>query len=55
MGALTGTYGLNITTTDTLNLGTVTTTSYVITGFNTASGASGHTYTVNTGNISGPS
>ena len=52
---LTGTYGLTVTTGDVLTLGTVTASSYVITGYNSNSGATGHTYTVTTGTITGPS
>ena len=50
---LVSTYGLKITAGNTLTDGTVTGNSYTITGANTNSG-SNHTYTLTTGNISGP-
>jgi type IV pilus assembly protein PilA len=48
---LTGTYGLKITSGNALTLGAVTATSYVITGKNANSP---NTYTLTTGNITGP-
>ena len=46
-------YGLTLSPQVTLTLGTVTGTSYVITGQNSNSGT-GHTYTLTTGTITGP-
>jgi Domain of unknown function (DUF4190) len=46
-------YGLAITPGNTLTIGPVTDTSYVIIGSNEKSGA-GHTFTLTTGTISGP-
>jgi nitrogen fixation/metabolism regulation signal transduction histidine kinase len=46
-------YGLYVTPGNTLTMGTVTASSFVITGSNERSGA-GHTYTLTTGTISGP-
>jgi type IV pilus assembly protein PilA len=51
---LTSTYGLNPSPNNTLVMGTVTASSYTITGSNSNSGAN-HTYTLANGTISGPS
>jgi type IV pilus assembly protein PilA len=50
---LTSTYGLVVTSGNTLTMGAITATSYIITGINTNSGT-GHTYTLTTGAITGP-
>jgi type IV pilus assembly protein PilA len=60
LSSLTTNYGLTISPNNVLTLGTVTGNSYVITGFNTNSSGStsaggGHTYTLTTGTITGPS
>jgi type IV pilus assembly protein PilA len=47
-------YGLNITTGNTLTLGTVTSTTYVITGKNVNTPATLHTWTLTTGTLTGP-
>ncbi|MEO7122129.1 MAG: prepilin-type N-terminal cleavage/methylation domain-containing protein [Lacisediminihabitans sp.] len=46
-------YGLNLTSGNTLTLTSVSGSAYVITGINSNSGA-GHTYTLTTGSITGP-
>ena len=46
-------YGLVISPNNTLTLGTVTGSSYIITGINSNSGT-GHTFTLTTGAITGP-
>jgi type IV pilus assembly protein PilA len=50
---LQSTYGLVVTPGNTLTMGAITANSYIITGSNASSGA-GHTYTLTTGTISGP-
>ena len=50
---LTSNYGLTISPQVALTLGTVTGTTYTITGINSNSGT-GHTYTLTTGTITGP-
>jgi type IV pilus assembly protein PilA len=57
-GSLTTTYGLTQSPNVVLTLGTVTGTSYVITGYNSSGGMTstgGHTFTLTTGTITGPS
>jgi len=57
-GSLTVAYGLTQSPNVVLTLGTVTGTSYVITGYNSSGGmlsTGGHLYTLNTGTITGPS
>ncbi len=57
-GSLTTTYGLTQSPNVVLALGTVTGTSYVITGYNSSGGMTstgGHLFTLTTGTITGPS
>jgi type IV pilus assembly protein PilA len=56
--SLTVTYGLTTSPNVLLTLGTVTGTSYIITGYNSSGGMTstgGHTYKLTTGTITGPS
>lgn len=58
LGALTSTYGLTQSPNVVLTIGTVTGTSYIITGYNSSgvmTSTGGHLYTLTTGTITGPS